>query len=59
MANFSFREHRCIDCKCCDPNRFLCHPEDPDCEEEYELDMNDLYSVKICDFFKRKENTND
>ena len=56
MANFSFREHRCIDCKCCDPDRFLCHPEDPDCEEEYELDMNDLYSIKRCDFFKRKEN---
>ena len=46
---------KCSECACCDSKKLLCHPNDNDCEEEYKLNQEDLYSPKRCDFFKGKE----
>ena len=46
---------RCIDCACCDVEKMMCHPNSMDCQKEYELDNNDLYTIARCDFFVRKK----
>lgn len=53
MVNpFRAREHKCIVCRRCDAEDLMCYPEDEDCEENYHLSPEDLFTYAPCDFFK-------
>lgn len=47
---------KCIECIHCNAEEMKCFPESEDCEKEYNLTEQDLYTEARCDFaFKRKK----
>lgn len=48
------RRHKCIDCIHCDVKNLMCYPESEDCCAEYKLDMEDLETEAVCDFFEAR-----
>ena len=41
---------RCIDCVHCNAKEMKCFPKSEDCEKEYDLTEQDLYTKDRCDF---------
>ena len=45
-------KHKCEDCKHCDKEKLLCHPNSKDCKNEYALEEKDLKEYSECDFYE-------
>jgi len=45
---------KCIECACCNKEEMKCRPKSQDCEKEYDLTEEDLYTEQRCDFARKK-----
>ena len=45
---------KCIECTHCDVKEMRCFPKSEDCEKEYDLTEQDLYTKAKCDFAEKK-----
>ena len=45
-------KHKCEDCKHCDKEKLLCHPNSKDCKNEYAIEEKDLKEYSECDFYE-------
>lgn len=45
---------KCIECTHCDVKKMICLPKSEDCEKEYDLTEQDLYTKARCDFAEKK-----
>jgi hypothetical protein len=50
------KEIRCLDCICCCLEEKKCYPKSEDCEPEYDLNDEDIYTMRKydCDFYTDK-----
>lgn len=49
---------KCIECACCNKEEMKCYPKSQDCEKEYDLTEEDLYTDAKCDFGAYKNRSN-
>ena len=45
---------KCIECTHCNVEEMRCFPNHKDCEKEYDLTEQDLYTKARCDFAEKK-----
>ena len=45
---------KCIECTHCNVEEMRCFPKSEDCEKEYDLTEQDLYTKARCDFGEKK-----
>lgn len=45
-------KHKCRSCVHCDIEHLICRPNSKDCRSEYALDVEDLDTEEVCDFYE-------